>query len=223
MPLLVDEAIDRAHAVVAAPRRAARNNREYEVTLWDPLLRAWSTDNIESVRHSVYVWVAIIVALTGPRLAAQEVGTDALHAADTVHRVILFPRSLAASPTAAPSRFQVLAHEIDSLSAIGGQMETAAEAREQSAQAASRFFVLAQATRGFGRRVDWVSAVTAAGITQLGLAEPNVWGTLRGDGQIAGLAGLTGGASWLLSNLTRYTPRFGLSHGRPSLSATHEH
>jgi hypothetical protein len=141
--------------------------------------------------------------MVGPRLAAQQVGVGALHAADTVHHVSLFPGSLATTPAPAPSRFQILAHEIDSLSAIGGQLQVAAAARQQSAQAASRFFLLSQATRGFGHHVDWVSAVTAAGITQLGVASPNLWGTLRGDGQMAGLAGLTGGASWLLSNLTQ--------------------
>jgi hypothetical protein len=167
-----------------------------------------------------YVSVALIVAFAGSKLAAQQAGADALHVADTVKRVPLFPRSIAATPAPTPTRFQVFAHEIDSLSAIGGQMETAAEAHQQSAQAATRFFLLSQATRGFGRRVDWVSAVTAAGITQLGgLSEPNLWGTLRGDGQMAGLAGLTGGASWLLSNLTRYSPRFGLSHTHATTTA----
>jgi hypothetical protein len=169
-----------------------------------------------------YVSVALIVAFAGPKLAAQQAGADALHAADTVQRVPLFPRSIAATAAPTPTRFQVLAHEIDSLSVIGGQMETAAAAHQQSAQAASRFFVLSQATRGFGRHVDWVSAVTAAGITQLGESGP-LWGGLRGDGQMAGLAGLTGGASWLLSNLTRYSPLFGFSRAHVTATAKHDH
>lgn len=171
-----------------------------------------------------YVSAALIVAFAAPKLPAQQAGAGALHAADTVQRVPLFPRSIASSASAAPSRFQVFAHEIDSLSAVGGQMETAAAKRQQSAQAASRFFVLAQATRGLARHVDWVSAVTAAGIAQLAPSGPtDLWGTLRGDGQMAGLAGLTGGASWLLSNLTRYSPLFGFTRARVAATPKHEH
>ncbi len=171
-----------------------------------------------------YVSAALIVAFAGSKLPAQQAAAGALHAADTVQRVPLFPRSIAANAAPAPTRFQVLAHEIDSLSAIGGQMETEAAARQQSAQAAGRFLVLAQATRGFGRHVDWVSAVTAAGISQLVPSGPtNLWGTLRGDGQMAGLAGLTGGASWLLSNLTRYSPLFGFTRARATPTPKREH
>lgn len=178
-------------------------------------------------RPQYYVMLALFVTLSGPRLAVgQLAAADALHAGDTLQRVPLFPRSLAATPAPAPSRFQVLAHEIDSLSTIGGRMETETAAHQQSAQAASRFFLMSQAMRGFGHHVDWVSAVTAAGISQIGLGEsgPGLWGTLRGEGQIAGFAGLTGGASWLLSNLMQYTPHFGLVHTHVSTNAPkHDH
>lgn len=175
-----------------------------------------------------YVSAALIVAFAGAKLHAQQPGADALHAADTVRRVPLFPRSLAGGidPAApAPTRFQIFSHEIDSLSTIGGQMETAASARQGSAQEASRFFLIAQTARGFGRRVDWVSAVTAAGITELAPSSgQGLWGNmLRGDGQMAGLAGLTGGASWLLSNLERYSPLFGFSRVHAQTTAKREH
>jgi hypothetical protein len=162
------------------------------------------------VRASAFVRAIVIAALAASPLAAQQSGGTLPPIADTV----------------GPNRFHILAREIDSASAIAGRMQIAAAAREQTAQAASRFLLLSQVARGLERRrTDWVSAVTVAGVMQLqrtslfssGEPSPGIWGTLRGGGQFAGLAAITGGASWLLSNLTPYSPRFGVAHPR----ATH--
>jgi hypothetical protein len=154
-----------------------------------------------------------LLALAASRLAGQT--------ADTARRVELFPRSLVPSAPPALNRFQVLAREVDSASAVGRQMQMVAADREQSTQQASRMLLVSQAVHGFGRRTvgaDWVSAVTAAGVMQLSrtpLFTPGQswW---RNDSQFLGIAGLAGGASWLLSNLTVYSPRFGTPHIHPA-------
>jgi hypothetical protein len=173
---------------------------------------------------------SLIVALAAPGVAAaQQAGGQSLHPVDTAH-VTLFPRTLGPEPD--PSRFQLLVRQIDSASAIGEQIQTRTAARQDAAQTSERLLLLTQAVHGFERGPsfgrDWMSAVTAAGITQLGRvslfappgeSSPTIWQTLRSDGQFAGLATLTGGASWLLSNLSLYTPRFGVLH--PHLTHTH--
>lgn len=96
--------------------------------------------------------------------------------------------------TPAPSRFEILARSIDSASKVAESMQIAAAQRQRTAQEASRILFLSTMASNLGRRPNWTGAVTAIGMSQL-------FGSLKGDGQMAGFAGLTGGASWLLSTL----------------------
>jgi hypothetical protein len=179
-----------------------------------------------------WLYPSLIVALAAPGIAgAQQLGGQSLHPPDSAH-VTLFPHSLVA-PAPNTSRFQLLARQIDSASAVGEEIQSETAARQEAAQTSARLLLLTEVAHGFDRRPsfgrDWMSAVTAAGLTQLDRvslfappdeSSPTIWQTLRTDGQFAGLATLTGGASWLLSNLTRYTPRFGTL--RPHV-VTHTH
>jgi hypothetical protein len=109
--------------------------------------------------------------------------------------------SLAAQQMTAPaaSRFEIFARSVDSASKIGASMQMAAADRAQRAQETSRLLFLSTMVNGFGRRPSLFSAVSAVGMGQL-------FGSLKGNGQFAEFAGLTGGASWLLSNLVPHTP-----------------
>jgi hypothetical protein len=139
--------------------------------------------------------LALVAALCAASGAAAQSLSGALSSS---HPFI--PRTLDTS-IAAPSRFQIIARQIDSASAVGERMQTEAAAREQSARMAGRALFLASMMQGLEhRRLDWVSAVTLAGVSQLG--------AFRGNGQFAGLGALAGGASWLLSNLRMYPRHF---------------
>jgi hypothetical protein len=102
-------------------------------------------------------------------------------------------------PVPAASRFEVFARSVDSASKIGASMQMAAADRAQRAQETNRALFLSTMVSGFGRRPNVLSAVSAIGMGQL-------FGSLKGNGQFAEFAGLTGGASWLLSNLVPHAP-----------------
>ena len=102
-------------------------------------------------------------------------------------------------PAPAASRFEIFARSVDSASKIGASMQMAAADRAQRAQDASRMLFLSTMVSGFGRRPNLFGAASAIGMSQL-------FGSFRGNGQFAEFAGLTGGASWLLSNLMPHTP-----------------
>jgi hypothetical protein len=99
----------------------------------------------------------------------------------------------------APSRFEVLARSIDSASKVASSMQMVAADRERRSQETGRLLFVSAMASGFGRRPNWMSAATAIGMSQL-------FGSLKGDGQMAGFAGLTGGASWLLASLIPHAP-----------------
>ncbi len=183
------------------------------------------------VRLHRTVRATLIALIAAPGLAAQQSSFDALHTSGAGH-VPLFPRAIGVAAPAAPAepnRSEMLAREIDSIGEIGGRMQSAAAAREETARSTSRFLLLSQLARGLERRpdgtramgMDWISAVTAAGVTQLArtslfapdLSGPGFWSSLRSGGQFAGLAAITGGASWLLSSLAL----------RPPLGVLHPH
>lgn len=105
---------------------------------------------------------------------------------------LLAASSLSAQTT--PSRFETLARSIDSASKIAASQQMAAAERQASARETSRMLFLSTMISGFERRPNWTNAVTAVGVSQL-------FGSLSGNRQMAGFAGLTGGASWLLSTL----------------------
>jgi hypothetical protein len=196
-----------------------------------------------SVRLRLSVLATLLAPIVAPGLQAQQRGEGALlHPVDTTGRVTLFPRSIGSGVTAAPaapSRFEILAHQIDSASAIGGRMQSAAAERAEAARMSGRFLLLSQVARGLERHtgptraglgMDWVSAVTAVGVSQLGRtalfapteSSPSIWRTLRNDGQFAGLATITGGASWLLSSLALHSTRFGVPHAHIMAGPPHK-
>lgn len=99
----------------------------------------------------------------------------------------------------APSRFEVLARSVDSASRVAESMQIQAAEKQRTAQEASRMLFLSTMISGFGHRPNWMNAATAIGVSQL-------FGSLRGNGQMAGFGALTGGASWLLSTLIPHQP-----------------
>jgi hypothetical protein len=109
--------------------------------------------------------------------------------------------TLAAQQMSAPaaSRFERFARSVDSASKTATSMQIAATERERTAQEANKVLFLSAVASGFGRRPNLLSALSAVGVSQL-------FGSLRGDGQMMGFAGLTGGASWLLANLIPHAP-----------------
>jgi hypothetical protein len=115
--------------------------------------------------------------------------------------LVLAAPSLGAQQMSAPaaSRFEIFARSVDSASKIGASMQMAAADRAQRAQEASRMLFLSTMVSGFGRHPNLFSAASAVGVSQL-------FGSLKGNGQFAEFAGLTSGASWLLSNLMPHTP-----------------
>ncbi len=108
--------------------------------------------------------------------------------------LLLAASSLSAQAAPTPSRFEILARSIDSASKIAESQQMVAAEREKNAQEASRMLFLGTMVSGFGRHPNWMNAATAIGVSQL-------FGSIRGNGQTAAFAGLTGGASWLLSTL----------------------
>jgi hypothetical protein len=117
-------------------------------------------------------------------------------AAPSLSAQTLIPTTIQAP---APTRFEVLARSIDSASKVAASMQMVATDRERRTQETSRLLFLSTVASGFGRHPNWMSAATAIGMSQL-------FGSLKGDGQMAGFAGLTGGASWLLSALVPHAP-----------------
>lgn len=118
---------------------------------------------------------------------------------ETMRVLLLFlvATSSLSAQTASPatqSRFEILARSIDSASKIAASQQMAAAERQASARETSRMLFLSTMISGFERRPNWTNAVTAVGVSQL-------FGSLGGNRQMAEFAGLTGGASWLLSNL----------------------
>lgn len=121
-----------------------------------------------------------------------------------VHIIVILTLAaptLAAQQMSAPaaSRFERFARSVDSASQIATSMQIAAAERERTAQETNKILFLSAMASGFGRRSSLLSAVSAVGVSQL-------FGSLRGNGQMVGFAGLTGGASWLLSTLVPHTP-----------------
>jgi hypothetical protein len=117
-------------------------------------------------------------------------------AAPSLSAQTLIPTTVQA-PT--PSRFEVLARSIDSASKVAASMQVVAADRERRSQETSRLLFISGLASGFGRSPNWMNAATAIGVSQL-------LGSLKGGGQVAGFAGLTGGASWLLSTLVPHGP-----------------
>ena len=99
----------------------------------------------------------------------------------------------------ASSRFETFARSVDSASKIATSMQMAADDRERLSRETSRLLFVSAMAGGFGRRPSLLSAVSAIGASQL-------LGSLRGEPQMAGFAGVMGGASWLLSNLVPHAP-----------------
>jgi hypothetical protein len=110
--------------------------------------------------------------------------------------IVLFAAPLAAQrmPAPAASRFEVFARSVDSASKVAESNQMAQADRERVSRESSRILFLSTMMSGWQRRPSLVSALSAVGASQL-------FGSLHGDGQMAGFAGLTGGASWLLANL----------------------
>src|SRR5581483_2785470 len=113
--------------------------------------------------------------------------------------LLLLLAAPALSAQTAPSRFEILARSIDSTSKIAASQQMVAAEHQRNAQEASRMLFLSTMVSGFGRRPNWMNAATAIGVSQL-------FGSIRGNGQTAAFAGLTGGASWLLSTLVPHGP-----------------
>jgi hypothetical protein len=148
--------------------------------------------------------------------------------ADPSSATALFPLSVAdVAPVAPePDRYRILAHRIDSISAFASRLTGPAVLRDEIAQTTSRLLLFSQLGHRFGMEgspatfanarspygsVDWMNFVTLAGFTGLARnsllapdeSDETVLGSLRTAGQWAGMAGAAGGASWLISNLTR--------------------
>ncbi len=166
-----------------------------------------------------------------PVLGAQQ-RTDNLHGAtaiaDSAGGTALFPLSVAdVAPLASePDRYRILAHQIDSISAIASRLTGPAVLRDEITQTTSRLVLFSQLEHRFGvagspapfanahspyGSVDWINFVTLAGFTGLARnsflapdeSDETVLGSLRTAAQWAGMATAAGGASWLISNLTR--------------------
>jgi hypothetical protein len=182
-----------------------------------------------SLRSSVYA-IATMLAVA-PVLGAQQ-RMDNLHrappVADSASATALFPLSVAdVAPLAPePDRYRILAHRIDSISAFASRLAGPAELQDEIAQTTSRLVLFSQLEHRFGMgespptfasahspygSLDWINFVTLAGFTGLvrnsflapDESDETVLGSLRTAGQWAGMATAAGGASWLISNLTR--------------------
>jgi hypothetical protein len=200
------------------------------------------------VRQPLRLSVCAIVAAIGlaPVLRAQQ-REDHLHAApavvDTAGTSALFPLSVADIPagSTAADRYRILAHRIDSVSTLGSRLTVPSMLHDEIAQTTSRLVFFSQLEHNFGfggtpatfagphsayGSMDWLSFVTLAGFSGLARnsllapdeSDQTVLGSLRTAGQWAGMATAAGGASWLISNLTRHSMCLGrLSCHRPTL------
>ena len=186
------------------------------------------------MRLRVRLPVCAIVATfaVAPLVGAQQ-REDGLHparaVADTADARALFPLSAPdVSPGATPDgRYRLLARRIDSASAIGSQLTTPSTLRDEISTTASRLMLFSQLERavGFGAAPstfanshsafgseNWLSVVSLAGFTGLARnsflapdeSDETVLGSLRTAGEWAGMATAAGGASWLISSLTRH-------------------
>jgi hypothetical protein len=183
-----------------------------------------------SLRYSVCVTATLLAV--APVLGAQQ-RVDNLHPApaisDPASATALFPLSVAdVAPVAPePDRYRVLARQIDSISAFASRLTEPAVLRDEIAQTTSRLVLVSQLEHRFGMEgspatfasahspygsVDWINFVTLAGFTGLvrnsflapDESDDTVLGSIRTAGQWAGMATAAGGASWLISNLTRH-------------------
>lgn len=188
------------------------------------------------LRLSLCATVTMLTA--APGLFAQR-RDDALQRArpitDSASGTALFPLSVAqvtGDPTAS-DRYQILTHQIDSISTLAGRVHPSSTLHDEIATASSRLLLFSQLAHDFGSSaeppvglarpraifgtVDWVNFVTLASVAGLGrgslfssdASDQTVWGSLRSAGQWAGIATAAGGASWLLSNFTRHSVCFG--------------
>lgn len=169
----------------------------------------------------------------------------AVPVADSTGTTALFPLSVPdAVPdveplTSEPDRYGILVHQIDSISAFASRLTGPAELRDEVARTASRLVLFSQLEHGFSGvgspatfatarspygSMDWINLATLAGFTGLArnsFLAPNesdetVLGSLRAAGQWAGMTAAAGGASWLISNLTRRSILCRLSCRRPA-------
>ncbi len=186
------------------------------------------------MRLPVRLPVCAIVATfaVAPFVGAQQ-REDDLHparaVADTVSASAYLPLlvpdvSLAATPS---GRYRLLAQRIDSASAIGSQLTTPSTLRDEISATASRLVLFSQLERAIGLGAgpsafanshsaygpsNWLSVVSLAGFTGLARtsflapdeSDDTVLGSLRTAGEWAGMATAAGGASWLISSLTRH-------------------
>jgi hypothetical protein len=182
-----------------------------------------------SLRYLVCATATILAV--APVLSAQQ-RVDNLHRgtapADSASATALFPLSVAdVAPVAPePDRYRILAHRIDSISAFASRLAGPAALRDEVAQATSRLVLFSQLEHRIGMggspatfanahspygSADWINFVTLAGVTGLARnslfapdeSDETVLGSLRTAGQWAGIATAAGGASWLISSLTR--------------------
>jgi hypothetical protein len=169
--------------------------------------------------------------MVAPVLGAQQ-RVDNLRPAvaipDSANATALFPLSVPdiAPLPSEPDRYRILAHQIDSISDYASRLAGPAVLRDQIAQTTSRLVLFSQLEHRFGMggspttfanahspygSMDWINFVTVAGFTGLARnsflapdeSDQTVLGSLRTAGQWAGIATAAGGASWLISNLTR--------------------
>ena len=199
------------------------------------------------MRSSLRYWACAIATMlaVAPVLGAQQ-RMDNLHGApataDSANATALFPLSVAdVAPLASePDRYRILAHQIDSISAFASRLAGPAVLRDEITQTTSRLVLFSQLEHRFGMNgspatfasahspfgsVDWSNFVTLAGFTGLARnsflapdeSDETVLGSLRTAGRWAGMATAAGGASWLISNLTRRSMCLSrLSCGRPT-------
>jgi hypothetical protein len=185
------------------------------------------------VRSSLgYLVGAIAAILTAAPVMGAQQRVDNLRrevpVADSTSATALFPLSVPdVEPLASGAdRYGILAHRIDSISAIASQLTGPAMLRDEVARTTSRLVLFSQLEHGFGGAgspatfasarspygsMDWINLATLAGFTGLARntflapdeSDETVLGSLRSAGQWAGMTAAAGGASWLISNLTR--------------------
>lgn len=182
-----------------------------------------------SLRYSVCAIATMLTA--APVLGAQQRADNlrsAARVADSASATALFPLTVP-QVELLPSerdRYGILAHQIDSISAFASRLAGPTVVRDEIAQATSRLLLFSQMEHRFGAggspatfasahspygSMDWINLATLAGFTGLarhsflapGETDETVLGSLRTAGEWAGMTAAAGGASWLISNLTR--------------------
>ena len=165
-----------------------------------------------------------------PVLGAQQRVDDLRRAAtaDSANATALFPLTVPEVELlpSEPDRYGILAHQIDSISAFASRLTGPADLHDEIVQTTSRLVLFSQLERRFGvggspatfagahspyGSMDWINLATLAGFTGVarnsflapGGADDTVLGSLRTAGEWAGMTAAAGGASWLISNLTR--------------------